>query len=93
MFNELCPTFHRGARHAGVTITGQVDEIVFAVYSIEIDRLCTARSATGEGQSAPSNERINQAGLADIAPPEERDFRQTVGWELLGTTSASYKLR
>ena len=93
MFNELCPTLHRGARHAGVTISGQVDEIIFAVYSIEIDRLCTARSATGEGQSALPYKRIDQAGFADIAPPKESDLRQTVGWELLGTTGASYKLR
>ncbi len=93
MFNELCPILHRSAGYASVSISGQVYEVALVFNPIKIESLGPAGSAAGERQSAVPNERVDQAGFADIASPQKSDFRQTIGGELLGTTGASYKLR
>ena len=86
MFNELCPLALGGKGRPRVSIPRKVDKIEIVVYSIEINRLRTTGRTAGERQPAFSCERINQAGLSDVASTQESDFRQPVGRELLGTT-------
>ncbi len=86
MFNELRP-FGLGRQwHFLVTVPWEIDEIQFAVDSIEVDRLRATGRVTGECQSSSSRKCINKTGFANVAASQESYLGQPVGGELLGPT-------
>ena len=87
MVNKLRPFVFSRDGHTRVSIAGQIDEVEFPVYAIEIDRLRAAGRVTGERQPLFPNDSIDEAGFADIASSQKSYFGQPVGGELLGTIS------
>src|ERR1035438_6535525 len=79
--------------HTGVSVSGQIDEVVGAVDAIKIDRLRSTRGVTGESQPFPPHQRVDQAGFPYVTSPQKSDFRQPVGGEHLRLARAHYKFR
>ena len=93
MFNELRPLALRRKGHPRVSIARQIDEIEIAVYTVEVDRLGTARCITGKRQPSFPCKCIYQTGFPDVASTQKRYLGQPVGGELLGTNGTVNEFR
>jgi hypothetical protein len=68
-----------------VAVPGEIHQIQRRTMSardaidVRQPRLARRRARTRE---APTNERVDQARLADVGPSDQRDFRQVVQWEV-----------
>ena len=73
-------------------ISWQVDKPE-APHLEEVDQLRAARPGTDRGQPAGPHQRIQEAGFADVAAAQKRDFRLRFGRKLLRPGCTYYKPR
>ena len=81
-----------GFRCAGVTVTGQIDQIPTVVDAEMVDKPRLARGAGNFGQAAATCEHIDQRRLADVAAADEGELRERVFRQLRKTLGAAYEL-
>lgn len=74
-----------GFRRAGVSVSGQIDQIPCVVDPEVVDEPCLAGRSRYFGQPLPSGEHVDERRFADVAAPDEGDVFQRVFGHLRNT--------
>jgi len=64
--NEFLPFELVPQGHAGISISGQIDEVEGSVDAIKIDRLRSTRGIAGESQPFAPRQGVEQAGFPNV---------------------------
>ena len=88
----MLPRIHFVLGDFSETISGEIDEMEPTIDLIEVNRLrCPGPGADSRHRLA-SDQTVQQARLANVAPAEKRDFRKLSARKLFRANCTYYKL-